>query len=75
MLFRSAFTLALNLVRSDKILVQLFDLRGRLLYEKKFIPRSSNFSEKIYFEEASAGLYFLKVMSGDTQVMRKLIIK
>ena len=72
---KGVFTLALNLVRSDKILVQLFDLRGRLLDEKKYIPRSSNFSEKIYFEEASAGLYFLKVISGDTQVMRKLMIK
>ena len=72
---KGLFTLALNLVRSDKILVQLFDLRGRLLDEKKYIPRSSNFSEKIYFEEASAGLYFLKVTSGDTQIMRKLMIK
>ena len=71
---KGEFTLALNLINTDKVTVQLFDLRGRLIDEKKYYNTIANFSERIFFENASAGLFFLKVTNGDKQVIRKLII-
>ena len=72
---KGEFTLTLNLDTTDDLLVQLFDLRGRLLDEKKYHSTISSFTERIFFENTSAGLYFLKVINGDKQTTRKLIIK
>jgi hypothetical protein len=60
---------------SKQVLLQLVDVRGRLIDQKKYKYRVSNFSEKIFFEKASAGLYFLKVTNGNKQAIRKLILK
>jgi len=72
---KGEFTLTLNLDTTDDLLLQLFDLRGRLIDEKKYHSTISNFTERIFFEKTSAGLYFLKVINGDKQTTRKLIIK
>ena len=72
---KGEFTLTLNLDTTDDLLVQLFDLRGRLLDEKKYHSTILSFTERIFFENTSAGLYFLKVINGDKQTTRKLIIK
>ena len=71
---KGEFTLALNLISTDKVTVQLFDVRGRLIHEKKFYNTITNFSERIFFENASTGLYLLKVANGNRQVVKKLII-
>ena len=69
------FTLNLQLLNTDKVSVQLFDVRGRLIDEKKYYNTLSNFSERIFFEKASKGLYLLKITNGNKQATRKLIIK
>lgn len=69
------FTLNLQVVNSDKVTIQLFDVRGRLIGERKYLNTISNFSEKIFFDKASTGLYLLKVTNGGKQVTRKLIVK
>ena len=72
---KGVFVLKMIVATSKQVLLQLVDVTGRLIDEKKYNPRVSNFSEKIFFEKASAGLYFLKVTNGNKQVVRKLIIK
>ncbi|MGK0412177.1 MAG: hypothetical protein ACJA1B_000367 [Polaribacter sp.] len=69
------FTLTLQVVDTDKVSVQLYDVRGRLIDEKKYYNTFVNFSESIFFEKASKGLYLLKVTNGTKQTTRKLIIK
>ncbi|MFK8060578.1 MAG: reprolysin-like metallopeptidase [Polaribacter sp.] len=71
---KGAFTLTLQLVNTDKTTLQLFDVRGRLIDEKKYLNTKTNFSEKIFFEKASAGLYLLRVINGGKQTTRKLIV-
>jgi hypothetical protein len=72
---KGAFTLNLKLVNTDKVSVQLYDVRGRLITEKNYYNLAADFSEKILFEAASSGLYLLKVINGNKQTTRKLIIQ
>ena len=72
---KGEFKLNLTLVNTDKVSVQLYDVRGRLIDEKNYYNTVANFSESILFKEASAGLYLLKVINGALQTTRKLIIK
>ena len=72
---KGEFTLNLTLVNTDKVSVQLYDVRGRLIDEKNYYNTVANFSESILFKEASSGLYLLKVINGALQTTKKLIIK
>ncbi|AUC86089.1 hypothetical protein CW731_12710 [Polaribacter sp. ALD11] len=72
---KGAFTLNLKLVNTDKVSVQLYDVRGKLITEKNYYNSAANFSEKIFFEAVSSGLYLIKVTNGNKQTTRKLIIK
>ena len=72
---KGEFTLNLTLVNTDKVSVQLYDVRGRLIDEKNYYNTVVDFSERIFFKEASSGIYLLKVINGAMQTTRKLIIK
>jgi len=68
-------TLNLDVINTDKVSVQLYDIRGRLIDEKEYLNTNRNFSERILFKKASAGLYLLKVTNGSKHTTRKLMIK
>lgn len=68
------FTLKLKLGETKKVNLLLFDIRGRLIDEKEFLNTNTSFSEKIFFDKANSGMYFLRVINGDKQTIRKLII-
>jgi hypothetical protein len=72
---KGEFTLNLEVIKAAKVSVQLYDVRGRLIDEKEYFNTNTNFSERILFEKASAGLYLLKVTNGNRQTSRKLIIE
>ncbi|MDG1171265.1 MAG: T9SS type A sorting domain-containing protein, partial [Polaribacter sp.] len=72
---KGAFNLTFQVINTEKVTVQLFDLSGRLLGERKYLNTKNNFSENIFFESTSAGVYLLKVSNGNKQAIRKLIIK
>ena len=72
---KGAFTLNLKLANTDKVSVQLYDVRGILITEKNYYNTEVDFSERIFFEKAASGLYVLKVINGNKQTTRKLIIQ
>jgi len=72
---KGSFTLNLEVIDTAKLSVQLFDVRGRLISEKSYLNTTTNFSENILFEKASAGLYLVKITNGNKQTTKKLIIK
>jgi len=69
------FNLNLEVDINNKVLIQLFDVRGRLVSAKKYATTKTSFSEKITFENTSSGLYLLKVINGKKQTTQKLLIK
>ena len=68
-------TLNLEVINTAKVSVQLYDIRGRLIDEKEYYNTIRNFSERILFKKASAGLYLLKVTNGSKHTTRKLMIR
>jgi hypothetical protein len=72
---KGEFTLNLEVINTAKVSVQLYDVRGRLIDQKEYYNTITNFSKKILFEKAPAGLYLLKVTNDHKQTTRKLIIK
>ena len=71
---KGEFTLNLQVETTNKVTVQIFDIRGRLINQKNYTNTKANFSEKIAIENASAGLYLIKVTNGTKQTTRKLIL-
>jgi len=67
--------LNVKLKNAKTLSLQLFDVRGKLIETKFFSNLGNDFSEKIFFNKASAGLYLLKIMNGDDHTTRKLIIE
>ena len=72
---KGEFTLNLKVINTDEVSVQLFDIRGRLIDQKKYYNTITNFSKRMSFDKASSGLYLLRVTNGNKQTTRKLIIK
>ena len=72
---KGAVVLNLKLKKAETLSLQLFDVRGRLIETKFFSILGNDFSEKIFFNKASTGLYLLKIMNGDAHTTRKLIIE
>ncbi len=69
------FNLNFEVVNTDKVTVQLFDITGRLIGEKNYLNTKSNFSENIFFDKTSPGLYLVRITNGVKQTTRKLIFK
>jgi hypothetical protein len=72
---KGEFKLNLTLVNTDKVSVQLYDVRGRLIGEKNYFNTNINFSESVFFEKAGTGLYLVKITNGNKQTTRKILIK
>ena len=72
---KGEFTLNLEVFNTDKLTVQLFDIRGRLVGEKNYFNTKNSFSERVSFGKTSAGLYLVKITNGNKQTTRKLLIE
>ena len=69
------FNLQFDVINTEKVAIQLFDIRGRLVGEKNYFDTSSTFSETISFDKTVAGLYLLRIINGNVSTTRKLIIE
>lgn len=72
---KGAFTLQFEVVDSEKVSVQLYDITGRFIVEKSYKNTGSYFSENILFDNLSTGLYLVKVFNGTKQTTRKLMVE
>ncbi len=58
----------------QKITISIFDIRGRLLWNKSF-ENSENFMQKIPVHHFSTGVYFIKIENGNFLKSKEIIIK
>ncbi|MGJ8745826.1 reprolysin-like metallopeptidase [Polaribacter sp.] len=70
-----AFHLNFEVLNTNQVSVQLFDIRGRLINQKDFYNTASNFSEEINFSKTLPGLYLIKIINGNKQTTKKLVIE
>ncbi|MBR9757642.1 MAG: T9SS type A sorting domain-containing protein [Algicola sp.] len=69
-----SFIIGLNNIKQNDVAVQVFDIRGRRIYNQVF-SGGSEFSQEIDLEHAQSGMYVLKVSSGNSTITKKLIVK
>ncbi|MGY0407968.1 MAG: reprolysin-like metallopeptidase, partial [Polaribacter sp.] len=71
---KGSFRLKFDVVDSENVNLQLFDITGRLIGSKKYTIQGKVFFKEISFKNTSKGLYLLRVINGTKQTTRKFII-
>ncbi len=69
------FTLTFDVLNADSATIKLYDLRGRLIENKRYKNIANRFSEELNFNELNKGLYILQIQNGNKQTSRKISIK
>lgn len=65
----------ISLPTSDKVAVELFDLRGRSIYQNNFESQGALFTKELNFSTTQAGVYILNVKTEGKQVSKRIIIE
>jgi len=60
---------------SDRITIELFDIRGRLIHEKTYNTIDGNFDEDINLNNIQSGIYILNIHNGIQKSTKKIIIE
>ena len=69
-------SLRFDLKSEDRsILLQLYDVHGRVISKKEFNNSSSKFSTILNYSHVAAGMYFLNIKNGFFSRTKKIIIK
>jgi hypothetical protein len=69
------FTLKFNSPDSEKIIVQIFDLNGKKVYEETVKNFDGEYNKKIDISSEGQGIYFLKIRQGSKFNTRKIILE
>jgi len=68
------FTIELNATNSNNIQVDVFDMRGRQIYNRNFINKGS-FNQNINLDKAQSGIYLVSITDGTKKTVRKIIVE
>ena len=71
---KGQFTVRLNSSTSEDVQVKLFDLNGRVVFNKKY-KSDTNFEQRIHINDISSGMYFIEVKEGVKKTTKKIIIE
>ncbi|WP_299053904.1 reprolysin-like metallopeptidase [uncultured Polaribacter sp.] len=71
---KGIFTLNFEVLNTDKVSIQLFDVRGRLIKQKKYYNTNAVFNKQIDFSNTQTGLYLIRVSNGNKQTTKRLLI-
>jgi hypothetical protein len=67
--------LNISLPTSDNVTIELFDLRGRSIYQNKFEAQGTLFTKELDFSSTQAGVYILNVKTEGKQISKRIIIE
>lgn len=68
------FNIQFNSASSNKVSVEVFDLRGRLIFNKSYY-NSGSFSEKLNLSHVQSGMYLLSVKDGERRSTKRIVIE
>ena len=69
-----SFIIQFDSLASNEVEVEVHDLRGRAIFEKKY-RNSGSFNQNITLNTIQSGLYLVTIKDGNKQVVRKIIIE
>jgi len=67
--------ISFNSTNSDDVLLTLYDMRGRLVYNQIFKNNSNAFNQKVRFNNLETAVYILKIKTGNNEFFKRLVIK
>ena len=72
---KGVFNIEFTPANQDKIQINLYDLRGRLINQVEYDDVSTNgmFKQQLDYSYLNSGMYFLVVKNGDKSATKKLI--
>lgn len=62
-------------VRTDNVEVQVFDIRGRSVFDSTYTNGSGEFNETINLGTVNSGVYLLNINDGENTVIKKIIVE
>jgi subtilisin-like proprotein convertase family protein len=68
------FTIKMNSETDENIVVNVYDIRGRSIFQKQY-QSTSTFEQNIQLDNVESGIYLVNVTSGDKQTTKKIVIK
>lgn len=68
------FSIQLNSGTSDKVVVEIYDLRGRAIFTKSYNDSSAS-RKDVNLNNAEAGMYIINVSQGERRSTKKIIIE
>lgn len=68
------FTIKLNSSSNNNINIDVYDIRGRAIFQK-FYNNTSNFNQLINLNNVQSGMYLVKVSDGERETIKKIIIE
>lgn len=68
------FTVSFNSNSTKKINVEVYDIRGRRVYNNEY-QNNGYFNENINVSNLQSGVYMVKVQDGDNQLTKKIVIE
>jgi len=69
------FTIKLNSNSGNDIAVDVFDIRGRKIFNNSYSRNNSDFSQTIKLNSVEAGMYLVTVSDGAKKITKKIIVE
>jgi len=67
--------ISFNSTNNEDVLLTLYDMRGRLVYNQNFKNNSNVFNQKVRFNNLETAVYILKIKTGNNEFFKRLVIK
>lgn len=71
---KGSFTIQFDNISSNEIKVNVYDMRGRTIFENKY-SNQVTFNENIQLDNAQAGVYLVTVSDGNQKLVKRLVIE
>ena len=69
-----AFTINLNSSSNKDIHVEVFDIRGRSVFNNSYV-NTTDFNQEINLSNVQSGMYLVKVSDGEKETIKKILIE
>jgi hypothetical protein len=71
---KDLITLSANILKQEQFVIEFFNGEGKSIFKESFVSANSNFEKKFDLFYLDAGIYFVKLQTGDLSKTTKLII-
>ncbi|MFC4815704.1 T9SS type A sorting domain-containing protein [Flavobacterium sp. GCM10023249] len=68
------FTVRFNPETNDKVNINVYDLRGRQIFEKAYVNNGA-FNQEINLDKAQTGVYLITIANGDKRTVKRIVIE